>query len=140
MREREIEKRLVDGIRCLGGRAYKFVSPGNSGVPDRIVAMPGARIVFAELKTDKGGLSGLQKVQIRELTQMGFDVRVLQGIGQVEAFLLEMAGRMFTEGVKEGSKEGAESAAAPAEKGGDVENEIHTTRLSEEGGLFYPGA
>ena len=33
MREKEIEKKLVDGIRKLGGRAYKWVSPGNDGVP-----------------------------------------------------------------------------------------------------------
>ena len=31
MLEREIEKKLVDGVRKLGGRAYKFVSPGNDG-------------------------------------------------------------------------------------------------------------
>ena len=41
MLEREIEKKLVDGVRKLGGRAYKFVSPGNDGVPDRIVVLPG---------------------------------------------------------------------------------------------------
>ena len=40
MLEREIEKKLVDGVRKLGGRAYKFVSPGNDGVPDRIVVFP----------------------------------------------------------------------------------------------------
>ena len=34
MREREVEKILVDGIRKLGGRAFKWVSPGNDGVPD----------------------------------------------------------------------------------------------------------
>lgn len=32
---------LVDGIRKLGGRAFKWVSPGNDGVPDRIVVLPG---------------------------------------------------------------------------------------------------
>ena len=28
MLEREVEKKLVDGVRRMGGRAYKFVSPG----------------------------------------------------------------------------------------------------------------
>lgn len=32
MKEREVEKMLVDGIRKLGGRAFKWVSPGNDGV------------------------------------------------------------------------------------------------------------
>ena len=31
----------MDGIRKLGGRAFKWVSPGNDGVPDRIVVLPG---------------------------------------------------------------------------------------------------
>lgn len=34
MLERDIEKVLVREVRKLGGRAYKWVSPGNDGVPD----------------------------------------------------------------------------------------------------------
>lgn len=138
MQEKEIEKKLREGIERLGGKAYKFISPGNRGVPDRIVALPGARIAFVELKTDKGELSGLQKVQTRKLTQMGFEVWILYGMDQVEAFLLEMAGRMFTEGLEEGL-EGAASAADAVKRGGG-DREIFPARLSEEGSLFYPGA
>ena len=29
MKEKEIEKILVDEVKCLGGRAYKWASPGN---------------------------------------------------------------------------------------------------------------
>ena len=54
MLEREIEKKLVDGVRKLGGRAYKFVSPGNDGVPDRIVILPQRVPKFIELKTEYG--------------------------------------------------------------------------------------
>ena len=60
MREKDIEKILVDGVKGIGGRAYKWVSPGNNGVPDRIVFLPGGRIIFVELKTDTGTLSSLQ--------------------------------------------------------------------------------
>ena len=35
MLERDIERRLRLGIKALGGKAYKFSSPGNNGVPDR---------------------------------------------------------------------------------------------------------
>jgi len=35
VKESEIEARLVRGVKALGGVAYKFVSPGNVGVPDR---------------------------------------------------------------------------------------------------------
>ena len=50
MREKDIEKILVEQVRKLGGRAYKWVSPGNDGVPDRIVIFPGRQPVFVELK------------------------------------------------------------------------------------------
>ena len=47
MKESEIEARLVRGVKALGGVAYKFVSPGNVGVPDRLVVLPGGRVIFA---------------------------------------------------------------------------------------------
>jgi hypothetical protein len=41
MREKLIEAHLVKRIREAGGMCLKFVSPGNAGVPDRIVFMYG---------------------------------------------------------------------------------------------------
>ena len=90
MNEREVEKILVEGIRKIGGRAYKWVSPGNAGVPDRIAVLPGGRIIFIELKTDTGKLTELQKVQIGRLEHMGADARVLKGPEAVKGFLKEM--------------------------------------------------
>lgn len=90
MLEREIEKKLVDGVRKQGGRAYKFVSPGNDGVPDRIVVLPQRVPKFIELKTEYGRLSNLQKVQIKRLRNLGQDVRVLYGLKDVERFLEEI--------------------------------------------------
>lgn len=50
--EKATEKYLRDEIRKIGGRAYKFVSPGNTGVPDRLVCLPGGKVVFIELKSE----------------------------------------------------------------------------------------
>lgn len=89
MRESEVEKLLVDGIRKMGGRAFKWVSPGNDGVPDRIVVLPGLPAVFVELKTTIGKLTPLQKVQLKRLRDMGQAVRVLYGEHEVAMFLEE---------------------------------------------------
>ncbi|WP_346663230.1 VRR-NUC domain-containing protein [uncultured Merdimonas sp.] len=89
MREKEIEKRLVAGVKNLGGKAYKWVSPGNNGVPDRIVILPGRAPVFVELKTESGRLTALQQVQISRLKDLGQDVLVLYGWEQVKDFLEE---------------------------------------------------
>ena len=50
MIEKDIERHLRDGVKHLGGWCLKFVTPGFTGVPDRIVIMPGGRIAFVELK------------------------------------------------------------------------------------------
>jgi Holliday junction resolvase len=86
MLEKSIENRLVAKIKVMGGAAVKFTSPSSKGWPDRLVILPGNRIVFVELKTTKGKLSALQKLRIEFLTAMGCDVRVMYGIDDVEAF------------------------------------------------------
>lgn len=85
--EKDIEKILVNEVKKLGGRAYKWVSPGNDGVPDRIVILPGMRPAFVELKTETGKLSALQKVQIKRLQDLGQKVEVLYGLEAVKDFL-----------------------------------------------------
>mgnify|MGYP003403661891 CR=1 FL=1 len=86
MLERDVEKILVKGVRDLGGKAYKFTSPGNDGVPDRLIVLHGL-IEFVELKQDNGRLSPLQRVQISKLESLGASVRVLQGEQDVRLYL-----------------------------------------------------
>ena len=89
MLEKDIEKLFRDEIKKAGGKAYKFTSPGNDGVPDRIVMLPDGRIVFVELKTDTGKLSRLQELQCRQIAELGQTVRVLHGLSEVRDFFLE---------------------------------------------------
>lgn len=87
MKESELESILVSEIRKAGGRTYKWVSPGNSGVPDRIVFLPGGKVIFVELKTDSGKVSAQQKIQINRIQSLGQDVRVVRGIrGLIDFF------------------------------------------------------
>ena len=86
MRESEIEKILVREVKKLGGIAYKWVSPGNDGVPDRIVIFPHRQPVFVELKTDRGRLTALQEVQVRRLEKLGQDVTVIYGMDGLSQF------------------------------------------------------
>lgn len=87
MKESDIEAILVKEVKRLGGRAYKWVSPGNSGVPDRVVLLPGGRVWFVELKTDTGQLTALQRKQITTLERCEANVFVLKGVtGLVKFF------------------------------------------------------
>ena len=80
MLEKDIEKLFTAEINRAGGKAYKFTSPGNDGVPDRIAMLPGGQVVFVELKTDTGRLTRLQELQCRRIAELGQTVRVLQGL------------------------------------------------------------
>lgn len=73
--EKEIEAKLGREVKKCGGRCVKWVSPGNAGVPDRIVLLPGGKILFVELKRPKGGeVSALQRKWREWLTALGFTV------------------------------------------------------------------
>lgn len=87
MRERGIEAYLRDQIKRLGGIAYKFVSPGNAGVPDRIVLLPGGRVVFVELKAPGKQPTPLQLRQQKRIRNLGFQVLVIDSKAGVDEFI-----------------------------------------------------
>ena len=61
MLEKDIEKYFMRRVAQIGGRAYKFVSPSNRGVSDRVVCLPDGTTHFIELKRPGGKLSALQR-------------------------------------------------------------------------------
>lgn len=76
--EKDIERKLRRIVERHRGLCLKWVCPGWSGVPDRIVLMPGGRIYFVETKRPKNGvLSALQKKWREWLTGLGFSYRVI---------------------------------------------------------------
>lgn len=89
MRESTIEAYLRDQVKELGGKAYKFVSPGNDGVPDRLVCLPGGRVIFVELKAPGKRPTKLQLLQQRRLENLGFSVWTLDSKKAVDAFIVE---------------------------------------------------
>lgn len=84
MRESEIERYLVWHAERAGGRAYKFTSPSQRGVADRIVCLPGGRVWFIELKAPRGRLSPLQKMFADEMARLGQQYACLWSKEQIE--------------------------------------------------------
>ena len=72
--EKSAEAFLRDEVRQLGGRSYKWVSPGYSGVPDRIVVLPPGRVCFVELKSEGKTSTKQQKKRQAELRALGCTV------------------------------------------------------------------
>ena len=74
--EKVIERKLRDGVKNLGGGAQclKFESPGMSGVPDRMILLPGGRIVFVELK-QVGKRERMRQTYVQnQMRRLGFTV------------------------------------------------------------------
>ena len=90
MTESHIERRLAELVRKHGGLCYKFVSPNNPGVPDRIVITPRGRTFYVELKTAVGRLANIQRWQLEEMRKRNADVRVLRGLEEVKRFVEEV--------------------------------------------------
>ena len=71
--ERDIERALVSMVKRRGGLCLKWGCPGFAGVPDRIILLPGARVIFAEMKRPKGGrVAPLQEWWAKQLKRLGF--------------------------------------------------------------------
>lgn len=74
MRESTIEARLRKAVERAGGRCLKWVCPGHTGVPDRIIIMPGGRVYFAETKAPGEKERARQEYVQRKLQALGFEV------------------------------------------------------------------
>jgi hypothetical protein len=87
MREKSIEKKLVNAVRGMGGIAPKFVSPGYDGMPDRIVLVPGGHMAFVEVKAPGEKPRALQLARHEMLRRLGFKVYVLDDEQQIGGIL-----------------------------------------------------
>ena len=87
MLEKQIESHLVKKVKEIGGVAYKFVSPANRGVADRIVCLPDGGVVFVELKSATGKLSPLQEEFAKDMQRLRQNYIVLNSREAVNAFI-----------------------------------------------------
>ena len=90
MRERSIERHLVEETERRGGFAPKLVSPGTDGMPDRLVILPGCGVAFVELKAPGETLRPLQVRRKRQLESLGFSVYCLDRPEQIGVILNEI--------------------------------------------------
>ena len=90
MLEKDIEGYLVQEVIKLEGKCYKFVSPGNAGVPDRIVLLPGGLIGFVECKAPGKKARKLQVNTIEKLRALGFIVECVDSKEKVKDFLYKV--------------------------------------------------
>lgn len=96
MLEKDIESWLNKRIEKMGGLAFKFVSPGNPGVPDRIYILPDGKVWFVELKQQLGKVAGIQKWQRDRIISMGCNYRLIKGLEDAKDYVGEMKDALQT--------------------------------------------
>lgn len=80
-----IEDYLIKQSKQHDAICWKFVSPGQRGVPDRIVIYNG-QVHFVELKSEDGNLSEQQKTKIKLLQKHKANVHVLNSKKAINQF------------------------------------------------------
>ena len=96
--EKDIERYFSRKVTEQGGLAWKFVSPGHAGVPDRIVLLPGGKCCFAEIKAPGKKPRKLQRTIMERLRRQGFDVWVIDSREKAKEFVEHYFGGKHHEG------------------------------------------
>lgn len=88
MRENTIEQKLIRAVENRTGKCLKFTS--SSGVPDRIILLPGGKIGFLELKAPGKTPRPLQRKRISQLQRLGFVAGWADSSESVERMILKI--------------------------------------------------
>ena len=89
--EATIERAVCDFAKRRGWLAYKFVSPGNRAVPDRLFVR-GGRVVFVEFKAPGKRPTRLQRREHFKLIGAGLAVYVVDSVDGGRAVFVNLDG------------------------------------------------
>ena len=86
--ESAVETELVTRVRRAGGVAEKVTVLGARGFFDRLVVLPGGRVVFCEVKRPSGGiLSQHQILRADRYRRLGAVTCVIRNSADIDALL-----------------------------------------------------
>ena len=88
--ERDLEEYFAKRMKAAGILTYKFTSPGQAGVPDRILITDG-RVLFVELKAPGKKPRPLQTETVRRMRKRGAYCYCISTREQVDRLLYNLA-------------------------------------------------
>jgi hypothetical protein len=88
--EKRLEAKLKREVKKLDGEALKISSMFYTGLPDRIVLMPGGKLYWVELKSTGKKPTPRQLLVHRLLRGLGFKVYVIDNDGLLTELILEL--------------------------------------------------
>ena len=85
--EKLIEKTLNAEVKSLGGWSLKLLCQFVTGLPDRLVLLPGGVMFFVEVKSTGKKPTAVQKLVHEKLRRLGFRVEVIDSLKQLNEIL-----------------------------------------------------
>lgn len=94
MSEAQLDRRCKVCVEAHGGIYLKLPATLYRGIPDRLVLLPGGRVLFVELKTPtgRGRLEKKQAWWAARLTALGFEYVRSSSFADVEAAVTRCCG------------------------------------------------
>lgn len=87
MLEKHVEAYLVRRCKERGWLCEKFTSPSRRSVPDRLLSLPGGRVIFVELKAPGKTVTEAQARDHERRRKFGLSVVVLETLASVDLFI-----------------------------------------------------
>lgn len=75
MLESKIQSGIIKKLELQGFFVIKLISTNKNGIMD-LLALKNGKAIFIEVKQPTGVLSELQKLRIKQLTDLGFECKV----------------------------------------------------------------
>lgn len=91
MLESAVEKKLKKKIEKLGGLCLKFHPESKSGMPDRLVILPGGQMYWVELKKPGEKARPLQLKRKKQLEALGCKCFIVDSPESLNAFIKEVS-------------------------------------------------
>lgn len=88
--EKRIEKKLKNEVEKRGGLCLKWVPTFFTGLPDRLILMPGGKVYMVETKAEGGTPDPRQGFVHRQLQALGFTVWIVNSDEQLNKFFNEI--------------------------------------------------
>lgn len=87
-RESKVERELRDRIEANGGECIKVTVIGRRGFFDRLVTLPGGRVILVEVKRPKGGrVAPHQMLWHERFAELGVAVAIVKRSADIDALL-----------------------------------------------------
>jgi len=85
--EKLIERTLNAEVKKLGGWSLKLLCQFVTGLPDRLVLLPGGIIFFVEVKSTGKKPTPVQRLVHEKIRRLGFRVEVIDSLKQLNQIL-----------------------------------------------------